>query len=235
MLSTPPAIIRSASPDLIARAAVPSASSPEPHRRFTVEPGTSSGKSGEQRRHARDVAVVLAGLVGAAEDHVVHGLPVDPRLRAMQRGDRNGTEVVGSHRRQCATVAAKGSANGVADKGMAGHGSSLFVSRVQSLSSSTRAAASPITGRRQFDQLVAEFGVGQWQFGVALAVGLEVGEGAAVAQRHFHARGTAARETGVDLGVDHRGDALTSKPGWPGRRAGRFVGCQPDAAVHQCA
>jgi hypothetical protein len=43
MLSTPPASISSASPDLIARAAVPSASSPEPHSRLTVEPGTSSG------------------------------------------------------------------------------------------------------------------------------------------------------------------------------------------------
>ena len=32
----------------------------------------------------------------------------------------------------------------------------------------------PITGAGEFDQLVAEFGVGQWQFRVALAVGLEV-------------------------------------------------------------
>ena len=44
MLSTPPAIISVASPDLIARAAVPTASKPEPHRRFRVAPGTSSGR-----------------------------------------------------------------------------------------------------------------------------------------------------------------------------------------------
>ena len=44
MLSTPPAIIRPASPDLMARAAVPTASSPEPHRRLMVPPGTSMGK-----------------------------------------------------------------------------------------------------------------------------------------------------------------------------------------------
>ena len=44
MLSTPPAIISSASPLLMARAAVPSASRPEPHRRLTVEPGTCTGR-----------------------------------------------------------------------------------------------------------------------------------------------------------------------------------------------
>ena len=33
----------------------------------------------QQQRHAGDVAVVLAGLVGAAVDHVVHGLEIDPR------------------------------------------------------------------------------------------------------------------------------------------------------------
>ena len=43
MLSTPPAIIRSASPDRIARAAVPTASMLEPHRRLMVAPGTSTG------------------------------------------------------------------------------------------------------------------------------------------------------------------------------------------------
>jgi hypothetical protein len=29
------------------------------------------GQAGEQQRHARDIAVVLAGLVGAAEEHFV--------------------------------------------------------------------------------------------------------------------------------------------------------------------
>ena len=44
MLSTPPAIIRVVSPDLMERAARPTASMPEPHRRFTVVPGTSMGR-----------------------------------------------------------------------------------------------------------------------------------------------------------------------------------------------
>ncbi|CAB5311200.1 hypothetical protein IST455A_02681 [Burkholderia multivorans] len=43
MLSTPPAIISRASPALIARAAVPIASMPEPQSRFSVVPGTAVG------------------------------------------------------------------------------------------------------------------------------------------------------------------------------------------------
>ena len=43
MLSTPPAIISSASPLLIARAAEPTASMPEPQRRLIVDPGNSTG------------------------------------------------------------------------------------------------------------------------------------------------------------------------------------------------
>ena len=43
MLSTPPAIISSVSPDLIARAAMLSASRLEPHSRLIVAPGTSFG------------------------------------------------------------------------------------------------------------------------------------------------------------------------------------------------
>ena len=43
MLSTPPAIISSASPDLIAREAMLTASRLDPHSRFTVVPGTSLG------------------------------------------------------------------------------------------------------------------------------------------------------------------------------------------------
>ena len=41
MDSTPPAIIMPHSPDLIARATVPTASIPEPHKRFTVPPPIS--------------------------------------------------------------------------------------------------------------------------------------------------------------------------------------------------
>jgi hypothetical protein len=44
MLSTPPAIRRSASPAAIARAATRTASIPEPQSRFTVVPGTPTGR-----------------------------------------------------------------------------------------------------------------------------------------------------------------------------------------------
>ena len=44
MLSTPPATISAASPARMARAAVPTASSPEPHSRFSVAPGTPTGR-----------------------------------------------------------------------------------------------------------------------------------------------------------------------------------------------
>ena len=42
--SEPPAMARSISPDLIARAAAATASMPEAQRRLTVAPGTESGK-----------------------------------------------------------------------------------------------------------------------------------------------------------------------------------------------
>ena len=117
MLSTPPAIISSASPALIARAAMPMASMPEPHRRLIVVPGHLDRQAGQQRRHARDVAVVLARLVGAAEDHVVDGRPVDVGLALHQRPDRDGAEIVGAHAGEAAAVAADRRADGVADEG----------------------------------------------------------------------------------------------------------------------
>jgi hypothetical protein len=69
--STPPAIAKSISPARIARAAAPTASRPEAHSRLSVTPGTDRRQARQQQRHARDVAVVLAGLVGAAEIDLV--------------------------------------------------------------------------------------------------------------------------------------------------------------------
>ena len=43
MLSTPPAMTTSASPVAMERAAIATASSPEPQRRLTVTPGTVTG------------------------------------------------------------------------------------------------------------------------------------------------------------------------------------------------
>ena len=44
--------------------------------------GNGVRQPGEQQRHARDIAVVLAGLIGAAEKHFVEPRPVGLRLRA---------------------------------------------------------------------------------------------------------------------------------------------------------
>ncbi|CAJ5233299.1 Uncharacterised protein [Burkholderia pseudomallei] len=68
-------------------------------------------QAGEQQRHARDVAVVLAGLIRAAVDHVVDGGPVDVAVALDERLERHRAEVVGPHRRQRAAVAADGRAD----------------------------------------------------------------------------------------------------------------------------
>jgi len=83
--------------------------------------GHRNRQAREQPRHARHVAVVLAGLVGAAVEHVVHGRPVDAGVALHQRLDGHGAQVVGAHAAQGAAVAAEGGADGVADKGL-GHG-----------------------------------------------------------------------------------------------------------------
>ena len=89
-------MIRSDSPPRIARAAIATASRPEPHRRLRVTPPELSGRPGEQPGHAREVAIVLARLVGAAEDHVVELAPVDVGVAVDQRLDRDRGEIVGA-------------------------------------------------------------------------------------------------------------------------------------------
>src|SRR5262249_55968908 len=71
----------------------------------------------EQERHARDVAVVLAGLVGAAGQHVVDAL--GRHARALEQGaDGVGQEVVGADLGEGAAVAADGRPDGVDDEGV---------------------------------------------------------------------------------------------------------------------
>ena len=77
MLSTPPAIISSASPDLIARAAVADRVEARSAQPVDRRAGHLDRQARRAARHARDVAVVLARLVGAAVDHVVDRRPVD--------------------------------------------------------------------------------------------------------------------------------------------------------------
>src|SRR5208282_6623859 len=76
----------------------------------------------EQKRHAGKVAVVLAGLVGAAEKDVVDLLG-NAGMTAHELADRPSREIVRAHGRQRAAVAADRGANVVADEGFGAHGS----------------------------------------------------------------------------------------------------------------
>ncbi|SAB25503.1 Uncharacterised protein [Enterobacter hormaechei] len=57
-----------------------------------VNGGTGNGlrQTGQQRRHARHVAVILSGLICAAEDHVIYALQIELRVTRQQRTQRNG-------------------------------------------------------------------------------------------------------------------------------------------------
>jgi len=97
IFSTPPAMIRSASPLLMARAALATASMLEPQSRLTVPPGTSLGRPCEQQGHAGDVAIVFAGLIGAARKLRRRGCPSRLwRWRATSAAMGDGGEVVGA-------------------------------------------------------------------------------------------------------------------------------------------
>jgi len=119
MLSTPPASTRSASPERTARDAIAIASRLDPHNRFTVDPG-GHRQVGQQRGHPGDVAVVLAGLVGAAQDHVVQGVPVDRGQSVGQAAQDVGGQVVGPYGGQRAPVPAERGADPV-DQVCGGH------------------------------------------------------------------------------------------------------------------
>ncbi len=77
----------------------------------------------QQQRHARHVAVVFAGLVGAAEEYLVHRAPVDRGITFHQCLDRHRSQIVGADCRQAATEAADRCANRVADIHITHHAS----------------------------------------------------------------------------------------------------------------
>ena len=59
--------------------------------------GTSYGRPASSDGHARDVAVVLAGLVRRAEDDLIELRRSDGALRARSAGDDVRREIVGTH------------------------------------------------------------------------------------------------------------------------------------------
>ena len=78
--------------------------------------GDADRQASEQRGHACDVAVVLTGLIGAAEDDVIDGLPIDGRVAGHQGAQWNGAKVIGADGRERATEAANRRADVVADE-----------------------------------------------------------------------------------------------------------------------
>jgi hypothetical protein len=76
------------------------------------------GQPGKEQRHAGDIAVVLAGLVGAAVDHVADGLPVDSGIAVHQRLQRHRAQVIGAHRCERAAIAAERGADRVAQESL---------------------------------------------------------------------------------------------------------------------
>ena len=74
------------------------------------------GQASQQQRHARNIAVVLAGLVGAAEEHLVEPRPVGLVVAGDQRPDRDRGQIVGPHLGERAAITADGRACRVANK-----------------------------------------------------------------------------------------------------------------------
>ena len=82
------------------------------------QPADLDREAGQQHGHPRDVAVVLAGLVGAAEDDVLDEGRVE--AGAIDDGAQDGRgEVVGADGRERAAVAADRRPDGLDDPGLA--------------------------------------------------------------------------------------------------------------------
>ncbi len=87
--------------------------------------GDLHGQPGEQGGHAGDIAVVLAGLVGAAEDDLVDGVGGDAGLPLEQCPEDVRGEVVGTDAGQGAAVATDRRADAVDEMdGRGDHGGS---------------------------------------------------------------------------------------------------------------
>ena len=88
----------------------------------TVDSGAGDlkGKSGEDKGHAGQIAVVFSGLVSATDHHVVHEIHIKggPVLHVLEEV---GEEVVGPHGGEFAVEPSQGGAAGVDDVGLGLH------------------------------------------------------------------------------------------------------------------
>jgi hypothetical protein len=76
-----------------------------------------NGVAGNEERHARDVTVVFAGLVGAAQDHIIDVGGVDAAA-SNDRFKHGGSKVVGANASERAAVATEGGAQRLNDPGL---------------------------------------------------------------------------------------------------------------------
>ena len=134
--STPPAMQIEWSPTAIARLAAITASSPDPQSRLTVVPGTARRHARKQQRHARDVAVVLAGGVAVAKHDVADGRRVEGRAALDECGDHPGCKVVRTHAGERAAVPADRRAHRVQDEDVLAHAPLVASRRRNTVSSS---------------------------------------------------------------------------------------------------
>ena len=82
--------------------------------------GNGIGQAREQQGHAGEIAVVLARLIGRAEEHLLDRLR-EAGMAAQEFADRQRREIVGADARKRAAVAADRRAHVVADEGVGGH------------------------------------------------------------------------------------------------------------------
>src|SRR5262245_66259358 len=75
----------------------------------------------KQERHARNVAVVFAGLIGAAIEDFLELCPIDLRITRHQSLDRNGGKIVRTDLGERAAVTADRGPHGVTNKHIARH------------------------------------------------------------------------------------------------------------------
>ena len=89
MLSTPPATSSPASPARMAWAALPTAFMPDPHRRFSVTPGTSIGSPASSALMRATFRLSSPAWFAHPSEHVVDRSRIQLAMARQQRADRN--------------------------------------------------------------------------------------------------------------------------------------------------
>ena len=90
-------------------------------------PGHGDRQSGQQYRHACDVAIVFAALIGRSEIDVVDARRIDARA-IDDAPDDERREIVGTHRCQCPVVASDWRPQRIGDPHLAAHAGSSAAS-----------------------------------------------------------------------------------------------------------